>query len=481
MTKKTTFIFIIALLVSFTIQAQPVTQSQLLLASDGQSDDMFGNSLAVSGDFAVFGTPQDDDINNNSGAAYIYEKTGTTWNFSEKLTASDSESADRFGEAVDIDGDYIVVGAYQAKNGTTENTGTAYIYKRNGATWELQTKIYANDSEVADNFGKTVAISGEYIVVGAPNEDLGTGAAYVFHRSDETWTQVTKFIENDAEEWDYFANSVDIDGDYIVAGTWHNNAAGSNSGAAYIFYNNGETWEFQAKLVADDASVDAAMGYSVAISGNSVVAGAHAVEGATGAAYIFVRENTTWSQQAKLTANNGSGEDFFGKAVSISADYVIVGSQNHDMSKANEGSAYLYTRDGTIWNQQAEFTASDASDTGLFGYCVAIEGDFAFISTVQDNGVVYVFGPEGASINKTNINNISIHPNPTSGIITINNLPLSDNNSQLTITDITGKILKEFPLKGSQITIDLSNFNTGIYLFKVETANGVITKKIILN
>ncbi len=455
------------------MMAQPVEEQIILLASDGQADDMFGNAMAISGNFAVIGTPQDDDVDSNSGAAYIYEKIGGNWIFSEKLVVDDGELADMFGISVDIDGDYLIVGAWQAV-GLTGNTGAAYIYKRNGSNWDFQQKIYANDGESADNFGKTVAISGEHIVVGAPNEYFGSGVAYIFHKNGEDWTQVIRYDAEDTSGTDHFGCSVDIDGNYIVVGAWQNDAPGSNTGAAYVYYNNVGIWGFQSKLIADDAQVDDGLGYSVSISGDYVVAGAHAVNGAQGAAYVFERDNTTWTQDVKLTASNGGYEDYFGKAVSISGDYIMIGAHRHSVGKGNEGSAYFFIGNGTSWNEESEFTASDAGDTGLFGYNVAIEGDYAFVSSVQNNGAVYVFAPVGADI-KTITGNIILYPNPTNDIVYLSDI---ENVISVVITDIKGKVIINKKLSGNN-TINISQLESGIYIVNVKTTTGIFTSKIV--
>jgi len=472
--KITTFAFI--LLFPLLIIAQPFEQETKILATDGALDDMFGNSLSISGNFGVIGTPQDDDILSNSGAVYVYERSGDLWHVKAKLTIADSEEADMLGESVDIDEDYIVAGAYQAKGvGETTNTGAAYIFKRNGTSWDLQQKIFANDGEIADNFGRTVAISGDYIVVGSPNEDFGTGAIYIFHKVGETWTQVSKLIENDGNMNDYFGFSVDISGDYIVSGAWQNNAPDSNTGAAYVFYNNAGTWEFKTKLIANDAQVDDDLGYSVAISGDYIVASSHAQSGSKGAAYVFYNNAGIWEQQAKLLAGNGAGEDYFSKNVSISGDYILVGAQRHDNTKSDEGAAYLFVRSGTSWTQDKQFNASDESDTGLFGYCTAIDGNYAFISTIQDNGAVYVFGPEGLGINKIN-SKVLIYPNPSTGFL---NLKTDKELQIITITDTKGKIMLQVNSENKTRMINITDFAIGLYFINIKNSKGVYTKKII--
>ena len=471
--KKVFHLILLFIFTSFFVNAQPVNQLTIITASDGQADDMFGHSLSISGNTGVMGTPQDDDIAENSGAVYIYEKDASDlWHPSAKLTAPGGEAYDFFGEAVDIEGDYLVASAYQAV-GAGSNTGAAYIYKRNGTNWEFKQKIYADDGVSADNFGKSIAISGDYIVVGAPNEDFSTGVAYVFHRSGETWTQVARLEEITGDEMnDSFARSVDISGDYIVIGAWQDNAPGSNTGATYIYKNNSGTWELDVKLVADDAQIDDEVGYSVAISGNYVVSGSFNQNGAKGAAYVFYNNAGTWEQQAKIEAIDGVSEDYFGKNVSISGDYILVGAQKHNSAKADEGTAYLFTRSGTSWTQTQQFTASDASDTDMFGYCTAIDGDYALVSTVQVNGKVYVFAPEGAGVENLE-NNISIFPNPANNFLTVKSNNFEIKNIKL--IGLTGNIISN----STEKTLDISNLTTGLYFIEIETNKGVYTQKFI--
>lgn len=462
----------IIFLFPFFMFAQPDVELQILTAVDGIPDDMFGESVGVSGDFLVVGMPQDDEGDSNTGSVYIYKKNGFNWSVSQKLTVADGELADMFGISVAIDGNYLVVGAWQAV-GVSGNTGAAYVYKYNGTTWEFKTKIFADDGGGADNFGRSVAINGNNIVVGAPNEDFGSGCAYVFQRTDENWNQVIKLVEDDEQMMDHFGQSVGISGDFIVCGAYQNNADGvSNTGAAYVFYNNLGTWEQHSKLVSDDVAPDDNLGYSVAIDGDYIIVGSHVDDGGKGAAYVFYNNSGTWEQQAKLTASDGMGEDYFGKAVSISGDYILVPAQKHNETKADEGAAYLFKRTGANWSQTKKFIASDASDTGIFGYTVAIENDFAFISSTQENGSVYVFGPEGVDVKSIN-DEIYFYPNPANSIISFS----EENISQVKVYDFSGKDIDVNIIYNNKI--DISNLNVGIYFVELQINNKLLFGKFI--
>ena len=197
------------------------------------------------------------------------------------------------------------------------------------------------------------------------------------------WTvaaQQAKLVASDAQASDAFGWSVDIDGDTLVIGAWYEDAGGSNAGAAYVFTRSGTSWSQQAKLVASDAQASDEFGNSIAISGDTVVVGAYIEDtGATsaGAAYVFTRSGTSWSQQAKIVAANAGENDNFGISVDIDGDNVIVGAIKEDTKAADGGAVYVFTRSGTTWSQQKLLTASDVPAYKRFGHAVAIDGKTA--------------------------------------------------------------------------------------------------------
>ena len=168
------------------------TQQQKLTASDAASGDLFGSSVSISGDYAVVGARQD---NSNAGSAYIFVRSGTTWTQQQKLTASDVVEADSFGISVSVSGNYAVVGAYGNDDaGTYSNSGSAYIFVRSGTTWTQQQKLTASDAAASDAFGMSVSVSGDYAVVGAYDTNDGAnlrGSAYVFVMSCDASTAPT--------------------------------------------------------------------------------------------------------------------------------------------------------------------------------------------------------------------------------------------------------------------------------------------------
>ena len=271
--KKTIIIFYIFI---FTICFQSMVLASVseekITASDGADLDYFGSSVAISGDYAIVSAHEDDDNGSRSGSAYIFQRSGESWSQQEKLTASDGADGDRFGSSVAISGDYAIICA----SGDDDNgsaSGSAYIFHRSGESWSQQEKITASDGAAADSFGYSVAISGDYAIVGARGDDdngSASGSSYIFQRSGESWGQQEKITASDGAGGDFFGSSVAISGDYAIVGARgdddNGSAYGSDYGSAYIFHRSEVSWSQQEKLTASDGAYRDYFGSSVAIS-----------------------------------------------------------------------------------------------------------------------------------------------------------------------------------------------------------------------
>ena len=388
-----------AFTLAFAYDWTTTTQQQKIQASDAQATDYFGYSSAISGDTVVVGAHGEDTEGSGAGAAYIFTRSGTTWSQQAKLTASDAAANDNFGRSAAISGDTVVVGAYWEGAGG-DYSGAAYIFTRSGTTWSQQQKIVASDAQASDWFGISVAVSGDTVVVGAYGEDTGgsdAGAAYIFTRSGTTWTQQQKIQASDKAATDYFGNSVGIDGDTVVVGAFGEDTGGSNAGAAYVFTRSGTTWSQQQKIQSSDKASGDNFGNSLAISGDTVVVGAYWEDTDAGSAYIFTRSGTTWSQQQKIQASDKAADDRFGQSVGIDGDVLVVGAYWEDTGATNAGAAYIFTRSGTTWSQDKKIVASDAQQSDYFGYSSAISGDtvvvgaYAEDTTATNAGAAYTF------------------------------------------------------------------------------------------
>ena len=305
-----------------------------------------------------------------------------------KLTALDAAASDQFGKSVSISGDTAIVGV-ELDDGST---GSAYIFVRSGTTWTQEAKLTASDAASFDQFGTSVSISGDTVIVGARFDEVSTadsasGSAYVFTRSGTTWTEVAKLTASDAAKFDTFGSSVSISGDTAIVGSWGDD---SLIGSAYVFVTPAAGWSGSlnedAKLTASDATADDRFGFSVSISGDTAIVGAiRDDDGGTssGSAYVFVKPAAGWSgslnEDAKLTASDAAALDQFGFSVSISGDTAILSSPGDDDGGNGSGSAYVFVRSGTTWTQQAKLTASDAALSDRFGTSVSISGDTAIV------------------------------------------------------------------------------------------------------
>lgn len=366
------------------------------------------------------------------------------------LKASNAEASDLFGYAVAASGDTVVISAKSESSSATgvngnqalnslPLSGAAYVFVRDGATWSQQAYLKASNTGSIDAFGRSVAISGDTIVIGADLESSNatgvngnqadnsaefSGAAYVFVRNGTIWSQQAYLKASNTEERDNFGVSVAVSGDTIVVGahTEDSSATGVDgdqtdnsatyAGAAYVFVRSGTSWSQQAYLKASNAESGDFFGRTVAVSGDTVLVGAdHEESGATGvngnqssnntsnagAAYVFVRNGTTWTQQAYLKASNTGEGDSFGSSVAVSGNTLLVGafSENSsapgvngdqdDNSAENSGAAYVFVRNGATWNQQAYLKASNPDADDYFGRSVSLSGDILVVGAIFED------------------------------------------------------------------------------------------------
>ncbi len=362
-------------------------QEAKLTASDGVAGDGFGGSVSLSGDTAIVGATGDEDT---TGTAYVFVRSGEVWSEQQKLTAADGQSQDYFGSSVAVDGDTAIVGA-AFDNGPNEDQGSAYVFVRNGGNWTQQgNKLQASDGAAYEHFGAFVAIEGNTAVIGASEDDDARGAAYVFTFNGTNWTQEAKLTANDRAVQDYFGEAA-IDGETVIVGAWGDD---TNRGAAYVFTGSGADWTQQGKLTANDGASGDYFGVSVALSGDTAIIGSSqddfGLTGNQGSAHVFVRSGAVWTEQAKLFASDGEGSDYFGNSVALSGDTAVIGAYEDN----GVGSAYFFSRSDSSWNERQNLAADDGAINDKFGVSVALSADMAIIGAYLDDGnrgAAYVF------------------------------------------------------------------------------------------
>jgi len=371
-----------------------------LTASDGAAGDFFGFSVSISGDTALIGAKNDDDSGNESGSAYVLRYNGTSWVEEPKLTASDGAQGDAFGYSVSISSGTALVGAW------SDNSllGSAYVFRYDGSNWVQEAKLTASDGVSGDAFGFSVSISGDTALVGAVGDDddgSSSGSAYVFRYNGSNWVEEPKFTASDGAAGDEFGFSVSISGDTALVGAHGDDDAGASSGSAYVFRYNGSNWVEEPKFTASDAAASDEFGISVSIARNTALIGAHGDDdngSSSGAAYVFRYNGSSWVEEQKLTASDGSAGNQLGYSVSVSNGTALVGARGDDDTGAGSGSAYLFSYNGSTWVEGAKLTASDGTALDTFGRSVSISDGTALVGAHgnddngSNSGSAYVFG-----------------------------------------------------------------------------------------
>jgi hypothetical protein len=373
-----------------------------LKASNAGAGDLFGWSVAIDGDVLVVGAVEEDSaatgVDGNqaddsafgAGAAYVFVRSGSTWTQAAYLKASNTDADDQFGWSVAVDGDTVVVGVPRERSAATgvngdasddsaSWAGAAYVFVETGGVWSQQAYLKASNAQAGDEFGYSVALDGETLVVGARGEDSiasvvngnqsadvlnAPGAAYVFVRDTGVWSQEAYLKATNPTSNDWFGTDVDVDGDTAVVGalgegsasTGVNGVQGDNSlpgaGAAYVFVREAGLWSFQAYVKASATDVFDAFGASLAVAGDTLVVGAPFEDGASvgiggddtndgaadsGAAFVFTRSGSTWTQAAYVKAANTGGGDEFGGAVALDGRTFVCGAMHEDGAAVGVG------------------------------------------------------------------------------------------------------------------------------------------------
>ena len=362
---------------------------------------LFAAALALDGNVAIIGSWADEEQANCSGAAWIFSRQGTSWVCQQKLRPPGGVDFDYFGATVAVSGNVVVVGA-PGEDVHGEGSGAAYVYRYADMAWSLEAKLSAGDA--GDHFGSAVAIAGDALVIGAALDavnGIASGSASVFRWNGVQWIEEAKLIPADGETDDWFGAKLALAGDTVAIGAPYSDGSGEKSGVVYIFRRSGVNWVREAKLLAGDAVAGDWFGAAVAIHGDVVLIGAPyrtADSGVSGAAYIFRRTGTTWAQERKLLAPDGAGHDFFGYSVAISSEIALVGATLDGEAGPSAGSAYVFRRAGTDWDCGAKLGPAQGMAYEFVGESVALSGDTALVgAAATDDGVsevklAYAFG-----------------------------------------------------------------------------------------
>jgi len=420
---------------------------QKVVANDGALDDRFGWSVDVSVVALIVGAPDDDDGGNLSGSAYIFEFDGDSFVQVSKLVASDASASDHFGRSVAIYEDVAVVGAPDA-DGSGGPTGAAYVYRRNGGTWQQEQKLQVGTFATIAGFGAAVSITADRIMVGVPRsgpgaQNLGSAYSFVYDSDQSQWVEEGVLSASDEDSQDMFGSSLDLFGDLALIGVPQDEDVAAFAGAAYVFRWDGNAWQEEQKLTADDGAEDDRFGSKVSIYGGVAVVGspfhAHEAMGGAGAVYVYEYDSDagTWSQSQKLEAGDPGIGDHFGEAVATYDGNILVGASNNDDGGESAGSAYYFKTGGTG-------TAVEE-----------LPGDIG--------------GPS-----------LESYPNPFTDGLAIRYRVLQPGLVRLTVYDLFGRVISR-PVDGQRAVgefterLDSMSLPAGIYFVRLETRDGTRT------
>ena len=340
--------------------------------------DGFGASVAMSGNFAIVGVPGVGNV--RKGYAAIFQFNGTNWIETQRLTDPGSVSNDNFGNSVAMSGNFAIVGAATDNIGTNTNQGAAFIFQFNVNSWVFMQKITDPAGAASDFFGFSVAVSGSDAVVSSIVDDVGAvvdqGSASIFHFNGNNWVFVQKITDPTGAAGDAFGSSVALSGNFILVGSSQDDV-GTNvdQGSACFFKLNGNNWVFNKKVTDITGNGSEVFGLSVSLSNNFAVIGApvsSTAGGPPGAAFTFRLNGNNWDLMDKLTDPAGSLQSLFGNSVCLSGNFLIVGDPFHGPSDA--GSAIIYNRVGLQWQALQNIKDPQARPSDKFGNSVSIDG-----------------------------------------------------------------------------------------------------------
>jgi len=369
------------------------SQQGKLVPDDIDYKDYFGDSvaLAADGSTALIGAAGADGPSaERAGSAYVFTRSESGWSRQAKLVADDGDRSDGFGHSVGLSGDgsTALIGADDAEDPNGSDAGSAYVFTRTGGSWSQGAKLTADDGDPDDEFGSSVALAddGSTALIGADNDEdpngSEAGSAYVFTRSEGGWSQGAKLVPDDGDSEDAFGRNLTLAADgstALIAAPADEDRAGS----VYVFTRSESDWSQQAKITADDGNSGDVFGGSVALTddGSNALIGAWDDEDPNGervgSAYVFTRSGGIWSQGAKLAPDDTDRGDEFGYSVGLSGDgsTALIGAHYYDEPHLQVGSAYVFVSGESSWSQRAKLAPDDGEMGDHFGEAVTLAGD----------------------------------------------------------------------------------------------------------
>lgn len=355
-------------------------QTAELVAKDGKMVDLYGSAVAISGDTAIVGSPQ---AQGNWGTAYVYSRSAGVWSLQEELNPPLYVSGDFFGAAIALQGTTAFIDGEGETVGSNASQGVVFVYEPSGGSWTLKQTLSASDGAANEQFGGTLAVSGNTLFVGVPEKTVGTntkqGAVYVFTLSGSTWTQTQKLVASDGAASDWFGTAIAVSGNTALIGAnFHTVGANTGQGVVYVFQLSGGNWTQTQELSGSAGQQGDGFGGTIALSGTTALIGAsQSFTGNSGEAYVFAQSGSTWTEEARLVSSD-SGADGVGSSVGFAEGMALLGAPNAygpgGTSVIDQGAIYTFTGSGSTWTEGAAIRATDGASLDGFGYAIATSG-----------------------------------------------------------------------------------------------------------
>ena len=401
MRQKKTFIATCTLLLLFTgLICSRLSASEMRNSVNGSQWDRFGSAVALNEQYAVIGAPANEFNGDSSGSAELCVRNGDQLQPIVHLIAYNAVAGDLFGTAVAINGEQVLIGAPGCDDNGS-NSGAAYIFQKTENGWVEICKLTANNGQAGDLFGSSVALDGNFALVGAPTASTfstsSPGFAVLFQKSGETWNEVSRFSASDGSNNNKFGAAVALQGDTALIGAPQSDDGAINTGATYIFKSTNGNWGQSAKLTPSAPLAWDSFGAALSLAGDYALIGAPAIGTISGTylgyATIFKNEGGTWTEKSRLTPDDGTSNDRFGNAVALYGDLALIGSPLDDDYGEASGSAYIFQKNGENWPQVRKIAPPDTGEGDQFGFAVALNGDYSLIGIPGDG----TFGEESGS------------------------------------------------------------------------------------
>lgn len=355
----------------------PWAQQDVLERLTPTTDGRFGSCVAISGRWSLVGAPLDDTSHLESGAAYVFQRSGTRWSQAARLNVEDVGPSAWLGGELDLDGDLAIVTATATPNPT--GGGRAFAFRFDGQSWVRDAELHRPSHAQGLGFGAATALQGETALVSdLRNGSTVGGSVHVYHRLAGDWQVTATMYPADGAPHDAFGLGVSLDGDRALVGAALAHSPAPDAGAAYVFTRTGTTWSQEAKLVASDAEAFDWFGNDVDLHGDLAVVGAHYADEFgynSGAAYVFRRTGSTWVEEDKLVPSTGSRNDYFGLSVAIGDGFVLVAAPQADSPAGSTGAVYVFEPSGAGWREVGKIFSDPAlGQNAFFGASTAADG-----------------------------------------------------------------------------------------------------------